>query len=146
MEVGERLAYLPKCECLEVEGELLLAVTFAVLSQTGIHSLNYQNRQTRVAFQMYPEELHYTGMTQFGPSQTFRLKVADEFLRSSGRLVLEQNVVKAFRSAHGTSPIHLVHCGVRAYTELDVREHQVGYKQVGGSGHGRRRDPLRHFD
>ena len=145
MEISERLTYLPKYERLEVDGELLLAVTFAVLSQTGVHFLNYENWQTRVAFQMYPEELHYTGMTQFGPSQTFRLKVADEFLRSSGRLVLEQNVVKAFCSAHGTSPIHLVHCGIRAYTELGVGERKVGYKQVGESGHSRAY-PLRHFD
>ena len=79
MEISERLTYLPKYERLEVDGELLLAVTFAVLSQTGVHFLNHENWQTRVAFQMYPEELHYTGMTQFGPSQTFRLKVADEF-------------------------------------------------------------------
>ena len=144
MEISERLTYLTKYERLEVEGEVLLAVTFAVLSQTGIHFFNYENWQTRVAFQMYPEELHYTGMTKFRPRKAFRLKVADEFLRSSGRLVLEQNVVKALGCAHGTSPNHLVHCGVRSYTELGVGEHQVGYKQVGESG--RRADPLRHFD
>ena len=144
MEISECLGYLPKYERLEVEGELLLAVSFAVLSQTDIHFLNYENWQTRVAFQMYPEELHYTGMTQFGPSQTFRLKVANEFLRSSGRLVLEQNVVKALGSAHGTSPIHLVHGGVRSYTEVGVGEHQVRYEQVLESGC--RAYPLRHLD
>ena len=130
MEISERLGYLPKYERLQVQGKLLLAAIFAAFSKTGIHFLNYENWQTRVAFQMYPEELHYTGMTQFGPSQTFRLKVADEFLRSSGRLVLEQNVVKALGRAHGTSPNHLVHCGVRSYTELGVGERKVGYKQV----------------
>ena len=61
-----------------MEEELLLAVILRVHAETGVHLLHHEHRQARTLFQVHPQELGHTGVTQLRPGQTLRLKVTNE--------------------------------------------------------------------
>ena len=103
-----------------MEGKLLLAVVLQVLAKTGVHFLHDEHWQARASFQVHPQELDYAGVTQFGLCDAFPFEVAEEFLRSSWRLVFQQNLVDAFGSARSAIPFHLVHCSIGTSTEFGV--------------------------
>ena len=77
-----------------MEGEVLLAVILQVSAKTGVHLLNHEHRQTRSSRHIHPQELDYTVVMQLRPHQALCLEIADEFVRSSGQLVFEHDLMQ----------------------------------------------------
>ena len=92
----------------------------------SLHFLHDEHWQARASLQVHSQELDYAGVTQFGPRDAFCLKVAEEFLCSSRRLVFEEDLMKALGSTRSSIPCHLVHGSVGTLTKIRVGEHQVG--------------------
>ena len=131
MKVRKGLGHLTQDEHLLMEGTLLLAVTLQVRTKTGLHLLRHEHWQPRFWLEVYAEELDYAGVTQLRPCQALRLKIADQFRYSSGRLVFQRDRVQALRSGRTELPLAMhdlrsAHHRVRSQTKanLNCKLHQ----------------------
>ena len=70
-------------------------------------------------------------MTQSRPRETLGLEVAQEFLRSSRRLIFEEDLMKALGSARSAIPVSLVYSRISTLTKFGVGNDQVCDQQAG---------------
>ena len=108
-----------------------------VPAKTGVHLLNDEHRQARALLQVHAQELDYVGVTQFGPRAAFGLKVAEEFLRSSCRIVFEEDFVQALCSARSAVPYNLVNSRVEELLDSGSVKEERGQVRCGGEEKGR---------